>query len=129
MHKRFGTAEKALAALLVVVAAGLVAFHVHLPGTRTAFLASPQESDAAATRAMEPVSSAEKVNVNTADIDTLLTLKGLRSDSAYYLIAERETNGYFRYPEDLLCVKGIGEKTLSKLRDYICFDLPDETQP
>ena len=32
---------------------------------------------------------------------------------------EREKNGPFYYPEDLMNVKGIGEKTLEKLLPHI----------
>lgn len=38
---------------------------------------------------------------------------------AQRIIEEREENGPFYYPEDLMNVKGIGEKTLEKLLSHI----------
>ena len=35
------------------------------------------------------------------------------------IIAFREENGPFRYPEELIRVKGIGEGTLGKIMDLI----------
>ena len=59
------------------------------------------------------------VAVNTADADELDTLPGVGEVIAQRIIEERETNGPFSYPEDLMNVKGIGEKTLEKLLPHI----------
>ena len=61
----------------------------------------------------------EKVNINTADAGTLQTLPGIGEKRAADIIADREANGPFRYPEDITRVKGIGEETLAELIDYI----------
>ena len=57
--------------------------------------------------------------VNTADADELDTLPGVGEVIAQRIIEEREQNGPFYYPEDLMNVKGIGEKTLEKLLPHI----------
>ena len=43
------------------------------------------------------------------------TLPGVGEVIARRIMEEREKNGPFYYPEDLMNVKGIGEKTLEKL--------------
>ena len=49
-------------------------------------------------------------------------LPGIGPVLAGEIIAEREKNGAFYYPEDLLNVKGIGEKSLEKMLEQ--FKLP-----
>ena len=59
------------------------------------------------------------VDVNRADAEALETLPDIGPVTAARIIEERETNGFFFYPEDLLNVFGIGEKTLQKLLSQI----------
>lgn len=60
------------------------------------------------------------VNVNTADAAALsANLKGVGPAKAEAIIAYRTANGPFQKPEDLLKVKGIGQKTLDANRDAI----------
>lgn len=53
-----------------------------------------------------------KVNINTATREQIMTLKGVGASYADRIIEYRDKNGPFQSPEDLLKVKGIGEKTL-----------------
>lgn len=59
------------------------------------------------------------VNINTAGAEELMTLPGIGEKRAKDIIAEREENGPFRFPEDITRVNGIGEDTMNKLIDYI----------
>jgi competence protein ComEA len=68
-----------------------------------------------------PVPSGE-VNVNTADIDTLMLLPGVGEKTAAEIIKEREANGPFHFPADLLAVKGIGAKKLEGMLPHIRLD-------
>ena len=52
------------------------------------------------------------VNINTATVEQLMTLDGIGESYAARIVEFREKNGTFQSPEDLLKVKGIGEKTL-----------------
>lgn len=52
------------------------------------------------------------INVNTADLETLMTLPGVGEVIGQRIIETREAVGRFSYPEDLLLVPGIGEKRL-----------------
>jgi competence protein ComEA len=65
----------------------------------------------------EPI--AEPVNINTADVETLQTLKDIGPKTAQKIIDYRTKNGPFKKKEDLKKVDGIGEKTYEKLKAHI----------
>ena len=68
------------------------------------------------------VSSAmPKVNINTADLDTLTQLKGIGEKKAEAIIKYREQVGKFKAVEDLLNVDGIGPKILEKIKPLLQF--------
>ena len=67
----------------------------------------------------EIISIQNKININTADKNELTKITGIGPSKAEKIIAFREKNGRFEKKEDLLQVKGIGEKTLEKLSDQI----------
>ncbi|HZM69905.1 MAG TPA: helix-hairpin-helix domain-containing protein [Candidatus Cryosericum sp.] len=62
---------------------------------------------------------AEKVNINAATVDELVTLPGIGPSYAQRIVEYREKNGPFKKVEDLLNVRGIGEKTFERIRDRI----------
>lgn len=59
------------------------------------------------------------VDVNTADIYELTELPGVGETLAQAILDEREARGPFFYPEDLLSVRGIGEKKLEGFREML----------
>jgi len=60
---------------------------------------------------------AASVDINTADANTLATeLVGIGAAKAEAIVAYRKANGPFKRLEDLVNVKGVGEKTLEKNR-------------
>ncbi len=59
------------------------------------------------------------VNVNTADADSLAMVPGIGRVTAQRIIDHRLRNGRFKSLDDLLKVKGIGEKKLSKMKPYL----------
>lgn len=59
-----------------------------------------------------------KVNINTATLEELKTLKGIGDSYAARIIEYRQATP-FKEPEDLMNVKGIGEKTFEKIKDRI----------
>ena len=67
----------------------------------------------------DPLLDGEKIDINTADAETLMLLPGIGEKRAQDIIAYRAANGPFRIPEDLTKVKGIGEGTLEGLLEYI----------
>ena len=68
--------------------------------------------------AMERIAE-ERVNINTAGLEELMTLPGIGEVRARAILDDREQNGPFRYPEELTRVKGIGEGILAGLLDQI----------
>ena len=60
------------------------------------------------------------VNINSATSEELQTLSGIGEATAAAIIEEREQNGPFVSPEDLMRVSGIGEKKFAKVKDHIC---------
>lgn len=69
--------------------------------------------------------SGDRVDINTADaVELAERLKGIGPAKAGAIVDFRSANGPFRSVDDLLDVKGIGNKTLDKLRGAI--ELGDE---
>jgi len=62
-----------------------------------------------------------RIDVNTADSKTLQQLYGIGPKLAEAIIAFREEHGAFFFNEDLIYVKGIGEKKLAGFADSIFF--------
>ncbi len=59
------------------------------------------------------------VNINTASEHQLRRLDGIGEVTARAIVEYREANGSFKSADELLNVKGIGEKTLEKFRERI----------
>ena len=60
----------------------------------------------------------EKINLNTATMEQLQELPGVGPVTAQRIVDYRE-NSPFSAPEDLMEVKGIGQKTFAKLKDLV----------
>lgn len=59
------------------------------------------------------------VNINSASKDQLTQLPGVGPVTAEAIMKYRKANGNFKSINDLTKVKGIGDKTLSKLKPYL----------
>lgn len=64
------------------------------------------------------VSGSDKVNINTADKEQLVTLKFI-GDALGDRIIEYRENQPFKSPEDIMNVKGVGEKAFEANKERI----------
>lgn len=62
---------------------------------------------------------ASKVNINTATAEQLESLPGIGPVTARAIIEYRKQNGGFRSVEEMLGVRGIGEKRLEQIRPFV----------
>lgn len=65
------------------------------------------------------VPDSEKIDINTATAEDLMTLNGIGEVTAGKIIEYRDTYGGFLYPDELLNISGIGEKTLKSILPFI----------
>ena len=61
----------------------------------------------------------KKVNINSANLEELMTLDGIGEKMAARVLEFRKKNGPFQKPEDIIMVKGIGPKTFDRNKDLI----------
>ena len=83
-------------------------------------IAVPNEehSQSQTTETLAP-STPELLNINTASAEELQTLPNIGVQMAQRIVNYREQYGEFASVEDLQKVKGIGAKTLEKLRPFV----------
>lgn len=63
--------------------------------------------------------NSNKVSLNKASKDELMTLSGVGESKALAIIEYRDNNGGFKVLEDIMNVSGIGESLYNKIKDYI----------
>ena len=111
---RFETQQRILH--LIVWRAVLVALMlIPLCLAQPCSLAAGQET----APAKQPVQAGAKVNINTASAEELETLPGVGPAMAQRILEYRKANGPFKRVEELLNVKGIGEKSFQRMRDKV----------
>ena len=89
------------------------------PGTPI-LLVEPQSDEAGAPAAA--AETGDRVELNTADRAALETLPGIGPRTAERIIEYRNKNGGFEKVEDLMNIRGIGERTFLRLRDLVRID-------
>ncbi len=90
-------------------------------GTVKSDMTAVYVSDPALSQSVRADSGAAdgKVDLNTADADTLMTLKGIGRTRALSIIEYREEHGGFASIEELMNISGIGQKSFDKLKDEV----------
>jgi comEA protein len=96
------TKTKKLLTLLVILAMAAVS---------TVSLSAAEKPTAA--------SNSKLVNINTADAGQLIELPRIGPKMAQRILEFRKSNGNFKRTQDLMKVKGIGEKVFAKLQPLI----------
>ena len=119
MRQALGTACLALSLGLVVLLLGLVMTErMNRPQPITMTL-RPQTA--------QPIFVPDhtgKLNLNTATLAQLKTLPGIGQHLAEQIIAQREKNPFY-FIEDLMVIKGIGDKRIAALREVAYVALPE----
>ncbi len=105
--------QKLLWSLLGVFAAGCL---IGTPAWADHHEKAEETAEAADEQTPE---AAGPIDINMADAAALQTLPGIGETKAAAIIAHRDANGPFATVDDLKNVKGIGEKTLEKLKAQI----------
>lgn len=62
---------------------------------------------------------AGSVNINTADLESLMELPGIGSTRAQAIIDDRDAHGNFESAADLSRISGIGDATVAGLSDKV----------
>ena len=62
---------------------------------------------------------AGKINLNTATADQLTAVPGIGEKLAARIVEHRQKNGSFKSVQELMNVKGVGEKSLGKLEPFL----------
>jgi comEA protein len=100
MHRLF-------AVLVCVCAAATV-----IAPSASAFQAKSAKAKPAAT-------AATTINLNTATLADLQALPGVGASTAKLILDHRQKNGGFKKIEELMNIKGIGEKSFLKLKPLV----------
>jgi len=110
------------------LAAGAKAEKPEAAKTEKPAAAAKGEKAAAVAKAEKPAPAAKTdkrapagalVNLNTATQAQLETLPGVGAKAAERILEYRQKNGQFKKIEDLMNVKGIGEKSFLKLKPLL----------
>lgn len=121
MNLRFSPAQER--GLIVLVAVGLVAagLALFLPTLKTSPLTLPEPIEVTGVRVLVPtfLDTEEKVNLNSASAEELVTLPGIGEVLAARIVAYREEYGPFRSLDDLKGVSGIGDKVVEEISDLV----------
>ena len=75
-----------------------------------------------------PKRPSTQVNINTATVEELDGLPGIGEHMAQRIIEYRQKNGPFKRLEDLMGVRGIGEKNFLKLKPMITIAPPAKAE-
>jgi competence protein ComEA len=82
--------------------------------------AAPMQEKAAEAKA----SPAPVVNINTAPAEQLERLPGVGPKTAARIVEYRQKNGGFKKVEELMNVRGIGEKAFLKMKNQLTVTVP-----
>ena len=83
------------------------------------FLAVASAAPVAQEKPAKAAPAIATVNLNTANQAQLETLPGIGAKAAQRILEYRQKNGGFKKIEELMNVKGIGEKSFLKLKPYL----------
>jgi len=80
---------------------------------------SPMAAQAAATPKSARVSASAPINLNTATAAQLDALPGVGPSTAQRIVEYRQKNGGFKRVEELMNIRGVGEKSFLKIKPLV----------
>ena len=87
--------------------------------TETYAETEPEAEPSVAPETNASSDSRGKININNASAEDLMLLPGIGEVLAQRILDYRDENGSFGSISELINIRGIGEKTLNKISDYI----------
>jgi len=93
-------------------------------GLVATFASAQEAARPPAKGATSSASSGTPINLNTATVAQLETLPGIGKSTAERILEYRQKNGSFKKIEDLMNVRGIGEKSFLKMKGLITVTAP-----
>lgn len=109
--------------MIRVVVAVLVTLGMGM--TVTAAQEAPRRAPASAPAS---ASASAPINLNSASAAQLETLPGVGKATAERILEYRQKNGNFKRIEDLMNVRGVGEKSFLKLKPLVTVSAPKSEQ-
>ncbi|MFO7691586.1 MAG: helix-hairpin-helix domain-containing protein [Vicinamibacterales bacterium] len=92
-------------------------------------VAAPSAASAAQEKSQDAKAApAQVVNLNTAPADQLERLPGVGPATAARIVEYRQKNGGFKKIEELMNVRGIGEKAFLKMKSQVTVTAPKAGQ-
>jgi comEA protein len=117
MSKKIGLVEKiALGVILICIIVIVVFFSV------PDLFSSKISIENSANSGIQYDYNTIKLNVNTATEEELISVKGIGSVTAKAIIDYRTQTGGFTSLDQLLEIKGIGEKKLAEIKKYLTIE-------
>jgi competence protein ComEA len=113
-----------IAVLFAGISAAAPAAQSSVPITSVAGKARSDQGSAADKSDKKEKPAPAIVNINTATTAELQTLPGIGAATATRILEYRQKNGGFKKVEDLMNIRGIGEKSFLKLKPLITITPP-----
>jgi competence protein ComEA len=108
----------ASAVLVITLAIGVIA---HALDKRQAESIAFQRADECpADSITEPCSEFRRLDINSAGVEELMILPGIGPKKARAIVEYRKRAGGFAEVGQLARVKGIGDKTIERIKPYVC---------
>jgi len=90
-------------------------------------LAAPVSAQEKAPAKTKAAASSAPINLNTATVQQLEALPGVGTRTAQLIVEHRQKNGGFKKVEELMNIKGIGEKSFLKLKPMVTVTPPEKS--
>ena len=108
-----------LAVPIAMVIIGCYLLGLRIYQNHAEYVTAPVSAAVPAPTETAAIPDGEKININTASEQDLMKLEGIGKTLAKRIVERREQLGGYSVVEQLLEVKGIGEKLLQSIRDHI----------